>query len=259
MQRTWRLGALGLLGIYLFGQPLRADRPQSPAAAASKASASARPALDPMEVALHAGGAFRDVAIAPDGRLVAWVERIPGPDGRPSGKSTLRTQALDAAAPASPRTIDLPGDGASSLAFSPDGKKLAFLADDGRSPQEQVWLADLAPAASAGRKGSPSALRRLTSFGGQLADLRWLPDGSGLTALAIERRMDAAGPLAAHPRDAGFVGAHPDVQRIARFDASDGALRWASPADLFVYEYDASPDGASFVATTAHGEGDAKW
>ncbi len=253
MQRMWRLGALGLLGIWLSVQPLRADQPSA---------APARPAIEPIESALHAGTAFRDVAITPDGRRIAWLENLLGADGRPSGKSALRMQALDPAAPASPSTIDLPGDGASSPVFSPDGRRLAFLADDGRSPQAQVWLADLLPSSAAAKKGAQGtgpSLRRLTSFAGQLADLRWLPDGQGLTALAIEGRMEAAGPLAAHPRDAGLVGAHPDVQRIARFDAAHGALRWASPADLFVYEYDASPDGSSFVATAAHGEGDAKW
>lgn len=258
MQRTWRLGALGLLGIWLSVQPLRADRPPGPPAAA-KASSPARPAIQPIETALHAGSAFRDVTIAPDGRRIAWVETILSAEGRPSGKSTLRTQALDPTAPASPLAVDLPGEGASFPVFSPDGRRLAFLADDGRSPQLQIWLADLSASSAVGKRGAAPAIRRLTSFAGQLADLRWLPDGQSLSALAIEGRMEAAGPLAAHPRDSGLVGEHLDVQRIARFDAADGALRWASPADLFVYEYDASPDGSAFVGTAAHGEGDAKW
>ncbi|MEP7012980.1 MAG: alpha/beta fold hydrolase [Acidobacteriota bacterium] len=257
MQRNWRLGALGLLGTWLAVLPVGAADPKPPIAP--------HPAIDPIEAALHAGTGFRDVAIAPDGRRVAWVEALLDADGRPSGKLALRTAVLSAdspeTSPPTPTTIDLPGDAAAVPAFSPDSRRLAFLADDGRSPQLQIWLADLAPSPAAGKKGGTSrpAVRRLTGFAGQLADLRWLPDGLGLTALAIEGRMDAAGPLAAHPRDAGLVGDHPDVQRIARFEAANGALRWVSPADLFVYEYDASPDGSAFVATAAHGEGDAKW
>ncbi|HEV7669488.1 MAG TPA: alpha/beta fold hydrolase [Thermoanaerobaculia bacterium] len=263
MQRKWILGLFGLLGCLLPALPMRADRPAG-APAAPKASAPARPGIDPIEAALHAGTAFRDVAIARDGRRVAWVEALHGLDGRPSGKMALRTAAL--ASPASAgtapaKTIDLPGTAAASPAFSPDGRRLAFLADDGRTPQLQVWLADLSPSGTEGKKGRATVppLRRLTSFSGQLADLRWLPDGASLSALAIEGRMEAAGPLAARPRDEGLVGAHPDVQRIARFDAATGALVWASPADLYVYEYDASPDSSAFVATAARGEGDAKW
>lgn len=258
MQRKWRLGALGLLGIWFSVLPV--------GAAASTPPASTRPAIAPIEAALHAGTAFLDVAIAPDGRRVAWVEALLDADGRPSGKMALRTVALAAAAsegtsPTTPTTIDLPGAVAVAPAFSPDGRRLAFLADEGRTSQLQIWLADLSPPLAAGKKGAASGPtpRRLTSFAGQLADLRWLPDALGLTALAIEGRLEAAGPLAAHPRDAGLVGEHPDVQRIARFDAATGALRWASPPDLFVYEYDASPDGSAFVATAARGEGDAKW
>ncbi|HXU29740.1 MAG TPA: alpha/beta fold hydrolase [Thermoanaerobaculia bacterium] len=255
MLRNGRLRALGLLGIWLSVLPV--------GAAGSKPPASTRPTISGIESALHAGTTLREVAIAPDGRRVAWVEALFGADGRPSGRWTLRTATLGSATSSdgTPATIDLPGDGASSPAFSPDGRRLAFLADDGRSPQVQIWLADLSPSGTAGKKGglAGSPLRRLTAFSGQLADLRWAPDGNSLTALAIEGRMEAAGPLAAHPRDAGVVGEHLDVQRIARFDAATGALRWASPADLFVYEYDASPDGSAFVATAAHGEGDAKW
>ena len=38
-----------------------------------------------------------------------------------------------------------------------------------------------------------------------------------------------------------------------------GAVRQVSPTDMYVYEYDWSPDGGSFAATAAHGEGDDNW
>ncbi len=286
MRKAWRFVALGLLGIYSLDRPWASSAalavpfapPSGPPSAlpggprpgpANAPRGSARVAeASPMEVVLSAGAAFGEVAISRDGRRIAWMERLFDAAGHPTGRAALRTLALGespsgASAPSVPRvpeTIALPGDGASSLAFSPDGRRLAFLAADGRSSQAQIWVADATPSAQRpGGKPRASDARRLTSFSGQLSDLRWLPDGSGLTALAIEGRLDAAGPLAARPRDAGLVGSHLDVQRIARFDASTGALRWASPADLFVYEYDASPDGTAFVGSAARGDGDAKW
>ncbi len=255
MQRRWILGALGLLGCLLPAQPTLADRPSvTPPAAAL-------PKIDGMEAALYAGTAFRDLVIAPDGHRIAWVETVLGPEGRPTGSSALRTVALGTDTSAEPVRIGLPGKTATSLAFSPDGRRLAFLADDGETSQQQIWMSDLDPApAGKGKRGAAApSPRRLTSFVGQLDDLRWLPKGDGLTALAIEGRTEAAGPLAARPRESGVIGEHLDVRRIARFDTADGTLRWASPADLFVYEYDASPDGSAFVASAAKGEGDAKW
>src|SRR6185295_3333279 len=89
MLRNGRLRALGLLGIWLSVLPV--------GAAASKPPTSTRPAIAPIEAALHAGTAFLDVAIAPDGHRVAWVEALLDADGRPSGKMALRTVALAAA------------------------------------------------------------------------------------------------------------------------------------------------------------------
>ena len=48
-------------------------------------------------------------------------------------------------------------------------------------------------------------------------------------------------------------------QRLTTVDAASGQVRQVSPADLYIYEYDWSPDGKSFVATAAHGAGDANW
>jgi dipeptidyl aminopeptidase/acylaminoacyl peptidase len=46
-------------------------------------------------------------------------------------------------------------------------------------------------------------------------------------------------------------------QRIAVLDKD--TLRWASPPDLFVYEYAWRPGGKGFVGTAAPGDGDANW
>ena len=48
-------------------------------------------------------------------------------------------------------------------------------------------------------------------------------------------------------------------QRLALVDVASGRLRQISPADMYVYEYDWSPDGRRFVVTAAHGNGDANW
>ncbi len=45
------------------------------------------------------------------------------------------------------------------------------------------------------------------------------------------------------------------MQRIAVADVATGRVRNVSPADLYVYDYDWSPDGKSFAAEAAVGSG----
>ena len=42
-------------------------------------------------------------------------------------------------------------------------------------------------------------------------------------------------------------------------DPESGSTRIVSPADLYVYEYDWSPDSSKVIATAAHGSGDNNW
>src|SRR5262249_37179209 len=53
--------------------------------------------------------------------------------------------------------------------------------------------------------------------------------------------------------------ASPDSRRIATLSLQGGALNFSSPDGVFVYEYDWTPDGQGFVATSALGDGDANW
>lgn len=57
----------------------------------------------------------------------------------------------------------------------------------------------------------------------------------------------------------GEIESHVYEQRIAVIDLATGSVRQVSPPDLYVYEYDWSPDGTRFVATGAHGSGDDNW
>ena len=46
---------------------------------------------------------------------------------------------------------------------------------------------------------------------------------------------------------------------MAVLPATGGDVRFVSPGDTFVYEYDWTPDGKGFVVTSAKGNGDNNW
>src|SRR5262249_13165157 len=93
-------------------------------------------------------------------------------------------------------------------------------------------------------------------FQGTLTDLRYLRDGR-LSMLAVEGARKEVGATEAGAAVAGDLDAAPPEQRIAIL--ADGAIHWASPPDLFVYEYDGRPDVKGFVETAAPGDGDSNW
>jgi dipeptidyl aminopeptidase/acylaminoacyl peptidase len=57
----------------------------------------------------------------------------------------------------------------------------------------------------------------------------------------------------------GEIGGTKDEQRIAIIDRRKNTLRYVSPPNLFVYEYDWKPDATGFVGTAAMGNGDDNW
>lgn len=99
-------------------------------------------------------------------------------------------------------------------------------------------------------------LTKQIDFEGTIVDLRYLPDGR-LSMLATEGARKEVGATEAGAAVAGDLDAAPPEQRIAILEG--GAIHWASPPELFVYEYDARPDGKGFVATAAPGDGDNNW
>ena len=135
------------------------------------------------------------------------------------------------------------------VSWSPDGKSLAFLSDAADAGQLQLYVA---PAAG-------GAARQLTKLKGYLATPLWSPDGQTVAILFTENAPRASGPLQPRTPDVGVVEDHYFEQRLTTVNVTSGDARQLSPADLYVYEYDWSPDGKRFITTAAHGEGDDNW
>jgi len=68
-----------------------------------------------------------------------------------------------------------------------------------------------------------------------------------------------SGPLQPMTPLAGAVGEKIYEQRLATIDLATNVVTQVSPADIYIYEYDWTPDGQSWVAAAARGSGDANW
>jgi dipeptidyl aminopeptidase/acylaminoacyl peptidase len=209
------------------------------------------PSIDRLMDSLSKVRTFKEVAISPDGANVGWVEKVQGKDREPSENTAIYVSS--SRPPATPRRIAVGTGGTPhsehDLAWSPDAHWLAFLSDREQKGQLQLYVASL-------EGGAP---RQLTHVKGLLADPRWSPDGKNVAVLFTENLPRSAGPLEAKPPVSGVIEDQIFEQRIATVEVGSARFRPISPPDLYVYEYDWSPDGGSFIATAAHGDGDNNW
>ena len=176
-------------------------------------------------------------AISPDGTEVAYI--IGGElSVIPANGGTARAIAVEG-------KLEL-----RDVCWSRDSKQIAFIADlAGDVPAAQVFTAGLDgsnPVKRAEVKGYAS----IPSFS---------PDGSKLALLFIEGMPRVAGPLQPMTPLAGVIDDKVYEQRLSTIDLATNSLTQITPADVYIYEYDWTPDGQGWVATAAHGSGDANW
>jgi dipeptidyl aminopeptidase/acylaminoacyl peptidase len=220
--------------------------------AKSSAESKANPSLDAAIHAMFNVRTFQQAVISPDGKSVAWVESISEPGGAPSPNSAIYVAELSA--PEKARRIT-GSSGADvnreehDVAWSPDSKRLAFLSDAATPGQLQLFTSDAAG----------SAARQLTHLKGFCASPGWSPDGKSIAILFTENAPRAAGPLQAETRDEGEVKVDTYEERLTIVDPSAAKVRQVSPADMYVYEFDWSPDSKQLAVTAAHGNGDDNW
>ena len=177
------------------------------------------------------------VAISPDGRNVAYivdgelsVEAVAGGDARriaPDQKLAAR-----------------------DVTWSSDSKKLAWLVDLPTDiPAAELWSAS----------ADGSGLIKLADLKGFAETPRFAPDGTKVAVLYIEGMPRIAGPLQPMTPLAGVVGEKIYEQRIAVVDVATMKLAQVTPSDVYVYEYDWTPDSKAWVVSAAHGSGDNNW
>jgi dipeptidyl aminopeptidase/acylaminoacyl peptidase len=189
--------------------------------------------LDSMPHAKRIG----QVALSPDGTQVAYIVKgelaVTPASGGPS-----RAIAVEGNLPMR------------DVAWSADSKRMAFIADlPGDVPAAQVW--------SVAADGSAPA--RHAELKGYVQTPHFSPDGSKLAILFIEGIPRVAGPLQPMTPLSGVVDQEIYEQRIATVDLATDHLTQVTSADMYVYEYDWTPDGKAWAATAAHGSGDANW
>ena len=191
---------------------------------------------------------FGELALAPDGAHVASVEHDePAIDGQ----EPIRTLVIRPTDGSAPVTVKLPcaagpdckpGD----IAFSPDGKRLGFVLQQPHDTRRYLYEVN----------ADGSGLAQRLAFDGMLGGLRYAPGGQ-LAFLAIPGAHKEAGAVQAGAAPSGEIGVSADEQRIAVLDPS--GVRFVSPGNLYVYEFDWRPDGSGFVGTAAPGNGDNQW
>jgi dipeptidyl aminopeptidase/acylaminoacyl peptidase len=186
--------------------------------------------IDKMLAELERVHHFGGVSISPDGQSITWAEDAAG------GKSEIYLRSHGKTA----RVME-----GSGVAWAGDSQRFAFISEARGSAEVYV--------ASAG-----SEPRQLTHVTGDVSDLRWSPDGKQIAFLNV-KGGGAGGPLAAVAAQTGVIGSGFENQRLLVVNVADGAARTVTGADLNIYEYGWSPDGAKFAAIAAPGPADNNW
>ena len=260
---NWFVAVIFTLSICNSGQLLAQQKETAKPAVNTRSREAAKPKpgspLDTVIDALYAAHTFEQTAISPDGKKIAWVETLLGKDNAPDGNTAIYLSGLQSnegparvstAVGGTRENIKYLQRAEGSLAWAPDSTKLAFLSDAVKPGQLQLYVKDLSDHGS---------MPRHTNVKGLLAAPRWSPDGKTIAVLYTENATRAAGPLVAETPETGEIQDSFFQQRLALIELATGDFRQISPADMYVYEFDWSPDSTRFAVIAAHGNGDNNW
>ncbi len=185
---------------------------------------------------------YSGLALSAKGDVLATVDQSdqPATNGAIVVRSASDGHILRSIQPCKTCTLSAP-------TFSPTGR-LAYLSRDKTAGTVTLLLEGRPVATVAGIAQTP----------------RFSPDGRRIALLVTIGASKESGAVQAGARQVGEIGETSDEQRIAMFDLATGpisatALKPVSPADRYIYEYDWTPDGRGFVATSALGNGDNNW
>lgn len=194
---------------------------------------------------------YGQVAISPNGKLLAWLEMQTDKQG---GITTYQNIYFgETNNTKKPIQIVVNGKKGhfnnNGISWSPDNNQFAFLSDAEQPGQQQLYIYYV----------KTNSMRKITTVKGLMSSPKWSPDGKNVAVIFTENLLENGGPSAAQTSHSGVIKDSYYEQRLAIVNISSGKLRQITPNDLFVYEYDWTPNGKQLVFTGAKGNGNNNW
>ncbi len=191
-----------------------------------------------------------ETSLSPDGLSVVW--QVEGPK---AGSGLIRLASVNGSGVVKRITAareDRQVCSEQSPTWSPDGKRVAFLSECRTPGQLQLFVIDVKAAQRA---------RQLTHLTGHMANPRWSADGTRIAFLFVDHATRTPSPMAAIKPPTGVIDdqVKTEIQRVAVTELSSGVTRQLTPASLYVFEFDWSPESRQLVFTGAPPPGDDNW
>uniref|UniRef100_A0A7V5CT73 S9 family peptidase n=1 Tax=Acidobacterium capsulatum TaxID=33075 RepID=A0A7V5CT73_9BACT len=196
--------------------------------------------------ALQQTTAVSETALSPNGQSIVWAE---------GGRDGAHLKVASVADPAAARVITAckagnPGR-ESDAVWSPDSKQIVFFSNCTPDHKPGVFVAE------ADGSGTPKLLAELDGYAHSLA---WSPNGHELSFIYVKGSAGPVNALAPSPAPSGVIGVeHIQDQRVATVSAKGGEIAQITPASLYVYEFEWSPDARKLVYVAAPPPGDDNW
>lgn len=177
--------------------------------------------------------AVSDVALSPDGKSIAYVLRVP-PDSLDAPGSQRSELWVVPTRGGTPRRFSTPTASASSPAWAPDGRTIAFLSRRADSPDTQVYAVPIDGGEAVALTTQPTSVRAFW----------WSPKGEALAVLADREPTEAEKKAKAEGRDWHASDVHGSFRRLWRVEAKTGKATPITPRDQHVLQAAWAPDGA---------------